>query len=211
MTGMPPRKTQALPVEKPKARKLPQHLSKSFEHFTPAHIVEAARVVLGRIDLDPASCAKAQKTVNATRYFSLPTDGLAQPWGGRVFLNPPGGTFTPRRTDTSQPKPKIKKSDAAAKEKWGTDSRAVGWWRKLVKGHTLGAIHAAIFVGFNLDILQASQEEGYANPLDFSFCIPAARLRFSGNSPSHGNVVIYLGPQRELFRSVFSKIGAVKL
>ncbi|KKL77956.1 hypothetical protein LCGC14_2029740, partial [marine sediment metagenome] len=45
--------------------------------------------VLGSIDLDPASCEFAQKTVQAEKYFSEEDDGLGLPWYGRVFLNPP--------------------------------------------------------------------------------------------------------------------------
>lgn len=39
--------------------------SRSEEYYTPAPIVEAAREVLGGIDLDPASCDMAQETVRA--------------------------------------------------------------------------------------------------------------------------------------------------
>ena len=57
--------------------------------YTPAQYVNAARIVMGGIDLDPASNAVAQKTVKAKRYFSERDDGLRQRWQGRVFLNPP--------------------------------------------------------------------------------------------------------------------------
>lgn len=59
------------------------------EWYTPAEYTELARSVLGEIDLDPASSAKAQKTVRAKRYFTKDTDGLQQEWCGRVWLNPP--------------------------------------------------------------------------------------------------------------------------
>jgi hypothetical protein len=60
-----------------------------FERYTPARYIEAAREVMGGIDLDPASCAYAQKTVRAATYFTAADDGLTQEWRGRVWLNPP--------------------------------------------------------------------------------------------------------------------------
>ena len=60
-----------------------------FELYTPAHYIEAAREVLGEIDLDPASNELAQSTVQARDYFTPETDGLTRDWNGRVWLNPP--------------------------------------------------------------------------------------------------------------------------
>ena len=57
--------------------------------YTPAEIVALARNVLGVIDLDPASCAAANATVGAQRYYTQDDDGLAQSWQGQVWLNPP--------------------------------------------------------------------------------------------------------------------------
>jgi phage N-6-adenine-methyltransferase len=70
----------------------PQHRTAytgNYEWHTPAEYVGPARRVLGVIDLDPASCALAQETVRAARYFSADDDGLRQEWRGRVWLNPP--------------------------------------------------------------------------------------------------------------------------
>ncbi len=61
----------------------------SYEWYTPSAYIEAAREVMGSIDLDPASCDDAQKIVKAGRHYTIDDDGLSQPWFGNVFLNPP--------------------------------------------------------------------------------------------------------------------------
>jgi hypothetical protein len=43
-----------------------------FERYTPSYYIETVRMVLGEIDLDPASSEIAQKTVKAAQYFTSP-------------------------------------------------------------------------------------------------------------------------------------------
>lgn len=65
------------------------HNSGNNEWYTPAEIVEAARDVLGVIDLDPASSDAANAIVKAATYYTIADDGLSKPWLGRVWMNPP--------------------------------------------------------------------------------------------------------------------------
>lgn len=59
--------------------------------YTPPLYVEAARTVMGGIDLDPASSPKANIHVRATAIWTARDNGLLFPWPGRIWLNPPYG------------------------------------------------------------------------------------------------------------------------
>lgn len=61
----------------------------SYEWYTPAEYIEAARRVMGSIDLDPATCEQAQATIMAGEYYTKDDDGLSHAWFGNVWLNPP--------------------------------------------------------------------------------------------------------------------------
>lgn len=72
------------------------HSKSTVKWGTPKDIVERARRTMGGITLDPCSSIKFDLTVNADRYYSLDDhgeDGLALPWYGKVFCNPPGGSL----------------------------------------------------------------------------------------------------------------------
>ena len=59
------------------------------EWYTPPEFIESARLVMGSIDLDPASNEHANKTVKAAHIFTEEDNGLEQEWFGNVWLNPP--------------------------------------------------------------------------------------------------------------------------
>lgn len=66
--------------------------SEATDWYTPLRVIRLARLVLGAIDLDPASCSDANETVGATRYYTQAEDGLLQSWAcATLFLNPPFG------------------------------------------------------------------------------------------------------------------------
>lgn len=61
------------------------------EWYTPVEYIQAARRVMGEIDLDPASCHEAQEIIKARHYYTKHDNSLLDDylWVGRVWLNPP--------------------------------------------------------------------------------------------------------------------------
>lgn len=56
---------------------------------TPAEYVALVKRLFGEVDLDP--CGNEHSVVGALREYRPPTDGLKEPWFGRVYVNPPWG------------------------------------------------------------------------------------------------------------------------
>lgn len=65
------------------------HNSGENEWYTPPEYIEAARIVLGDIELDPASNDVANEVVKAGQIFTPDDNALDQQWDGRVWMNPP--------------------------------------------------------------------------------------------------------------------------
>ncbi len=60
--------------------------------LTPKYIIDA----LGGFDLDPCAAPEPRPWPTAEKHITLPDNGLFEPWGGRVWLNPPYGKQTGR-------------------------------------------------------------------------------------------------------------------
>jgi hypothetical protein len=58
--------------------------------LTPPEILSA----LGPFDLDPCAAPSPRPWPTAARHIELPEDGLAAEWSGRVWCNPPFGSYT---------------------------------------------------------------------------------------------------------------------
>jgi hypothetical protein len=151
------------------------HQSLTNEYYTPAKYIEAARSVLGAIDLDPASCEEANKVVRAARSYDEKTDGLKQNWRGRVWLNPPYG------------------------------GKAGAFVERLYSAVADGSVTAAIAL-----VNANATDTAWFRPLwDGCLCFVDGRINFGGNSPTHGSVFVFFGPNREAFADKFRQFGAV--
>lgn len=154
------------------------------EWYTPGAYLDAARAAMGGIDLDPASCAHANKTVRAATYFDRAADGLSRHWFGRVWLNPPYSDF---------------KGQAAA------------WATKLLAEYRAGRVEQAVLL-VNLSV--AYQPAFQAVARVGAVCMVDHRIQFvsaTGQSdrPTQANMLLYLGDRRRQFAAEFGQFGAV--
>lgn len=136
------------------------HSSATNEHYTPPSICEKNTVVMGGIELDPASNRLANTLVKANRIYSMDegVDGLYKPWECRSLqLNPPGGTTR----------------DKNLIERYGTSSWIAIWCRELQWRYERGEVEQAIFIGFQLSILRLCP-----GLLKLPLCIPRQRIAF---------------------------------
>lgn len=73
-------------------KKVTVHVSNNsgkYEWHTPPKFIEAARKVMGSIDLDPASSEVGNKTIQAETIYTKEKNGLEHPWYGNIWMNPP--------------------------------------------------------------------------------------------------------------------------
>jgi ParB family chromosome partitioning protein len=157
------------------------HNSVENEWYTPSKYIEAARTVMGSIDLDPASCELAQETVQASQYFTIDENGLIKEWRGNVWLNPPYskesvGLFAAKLVEET-----ANLSQAIVLVNNATDTQ---WF------HEIASVATAIC--FVRGRVKFNDKNGK----------PA-------NSPVQGQVCIYVGGNAEKFCLVFSSFGIV--
>jgi ParB family chromosome partitioning protein len=180
----------AIPHEKGKKKKSGNalHSSESVEYYTPAVYIEAARDVLGNIDLDPASCEEANRVVKARHYYTTEVDGLLMEWFGRVWLNPPYGNH-----------PSLGTSNQGA------------WSERMFVAYRSKKVEAAIM------LVNAVTDRVWFRPAwEHSICFTDHRIKFltpvdspDVHQPTHGNAFIYLGPRHDRFARRFIRFGPV--
>jgi hypothetical protein len=66
----------------------------AYEWISNRDLVDSAHLLMGGIDLDPASSVMANKYVNAKNFYTISDDGLNdQEWHGNVYLFPPNRSY----------------------------------------------------------------------------------------------------------------------
>jgi len=170
----------------------PQPQGKSNEWFTPSKYIEAARAVMNGIDLDPASCELANRTVKATTFYTKEENGLTQEWYGCVWLNPP---FSDESTPTG---PK------------GAQAGATTFFvEKLIREYRSGNVKQAVL------LVNAKHDVSWFYQLwEFPICFAHHKVRFlrpASGFESHmfGTCFVYLGQHEQKFIDIFSRFGRI--
>lgn len=156
------------------------------EWYTPPNIIALAREVMGGIDLDPASCLRANRIVRASSYYDKFTNGLEQVWPGSVWLNPPYsrgliGKF-------------VAKLLLELRAERTTEAIC------LVNNCTETEWFHALLLKADLVCLVKKRIKFY--------CVEGGELRQKG-TPRCGQVVFYFGTHWDKFRDVFGNVGWV--
>lgn len=162
------------------------HSSESNEWYTPPQYVTVARELMGGIDLDPASSAAANQTVQADFIYTIDDDGLKQDWYGRVWLNPPYG-YSEQNNESNQ----------------------ALWSAKLIEAYTAGNVTEAVLL-----VNAATSTQWFQALWNYPICFTDHRIRFlkpigEAYSPTTGSALVYFGANVAGFAKAFCVFGAV--
>lgn len=154
------------------------------EWYTPPQYIEAAREVMGAIDLDPASSEVADRTVKAGTFYTKDDNGLGKEWYGRVWMNPPYAQpliqyFAEKIVDEYD---EGNIDEAVVLVNNATETK---WFQALARAAT-----AICFPMGRIKYLDATGT-------------PA-------NTPLQGQAFLYFGPNQGRFIAVFEKFGVVR-
>lgn len=156
--------------------------SGDYEYYTPLSIVDAARQVMGGIDLDPASSLKANEKIGAVSIFTVSDDGLLREWHGRIWMNHPFSRDNNR-----------------------------AWIAKLVNEYWTNRISQACCITYAATSEQWFQPllkfpQCFLSPRT-NYIMPDGTLK---RGVTKGSVVTYLGPRTNEFAAIFKPFGVCK-
>lgn len=149
------------------------------EWWTPKKYIDAVHEVMGGIDLDPASCEKANKIVQAKKYYTAENDGLKKKWEGTVFLNPPYGSIAGGFVEKFFND--YKHSFHEGIILLNSNSNDTAWFQPMFEG-------IVCFTNHRIDFDSLDGKE---------------------TSSTHGSCFIYFGSKEEKFAEVFNEFGNI--
>ncbi len=166
--------------------------------YTPQKYIDAAREVMGDIDVDPASDDRVQKRIRARRYYTKETNGLEKPWMGRVWLNPPyqDGIFE-KFSEKIAEEYKIRNMTEGIMMCPCTNNTHKDWFQalgELCSGICFVKDYVKWVTGHYVEML-AMKAEGF---------------QFDPKYVDHPQVLFYFGGNPNKFVEIFSRFGFVK-
>ncbi len=155
----------------------------SAEWYTPAAYIDAVKEVLGDIDVDPASCERANETVKSKVYYTKDDNGFTKQWPGKVFCNPPYG--------------------------YDEKNNQSKWSARLDEQYQAGITTEAILL-VNAAVGTSWYDRMCKYPVcqprrRINFYSPSPKK----HGATHGSAFFYLGPIVETFARVFEQFGRV--
>jgi len=150
------------------------------EWYTPPIYIDAARRVMGAIDIDPASSELANKTVKAHIFYTAQENGLDKEWRGKLWMNPPySGDLISKFIAKYSKHIGQEVEEGIVLVNNATES---AWFQQLVSVSS-----AVVFPNSRIKFIDKNG-------------IPSG-------APLQGQAFVYSGKQVSLFLSVFSKFG----
>jgi phage N-6-adenine-methyltransferase len=177
----PPPPTDAEELEETPSTRALLSQSDQNDWRTPRKYLDAAREVMGAIDLDPASSAEANGTVKAAVFYTEDQDGLKLPWKGTVWLNPPYGGNARLFVERLLKEYQVGNVSAAC-ALLNSHPTETKWFQQLFD-------YSICFVQGRID---------FGGP-----------SRAVSSTSTHGSAIAYLGKDIVRFADKFSKFGAV--